>query len=55
MSAEGSSVKGSSQQRSTSGSKVKRGACYFQAELQGELVNYTSPALLRSSPQGAAT
>ena len=31
MSAEGSSVKGSSQQSSTSGPKVKGGAHYFQA------------------------
>ena len=31
MSAEGSSVKCSSEQSSTSGPKVKGGACYFQA------------------------
>ena len=30
ISAQGSSVKGSSQQSSTSGPKVKGGACYFQ-------------------------
>ena len=47
ISAEGSSVKGSSQQSSTFGPKVKGGAHYFQVQahlLWGGLVNDTTPA-----------
>ena len=49
MSAEGSSVKGSSQQSSTSFPKVKGGTRYFQARahlLQGGLVNDITPVLM---------
>ena len=50
MSTEGSSVKGSSQQSSTSSPKVEGGAHYFQARAHllwgGGLVNDTTPVYM---------